>query len=78
MEENTTCDLRKLLTISEEEALEIAENIVADIPEWGRQYYPENVLLAAIAYAPVYYENHSIWENMRRELVYTGSNTKEE
>lgn len=78
MEENTTYDLNSLLTITEEEAMEIANNIVAEIPEWGRQYYPENPLLAAIAYAPVYYDNHSIWENMRQELAYIRSNTKEE
>lgn len=78
MEENTTYDLNSLLTITEEEAIEIANNIVAEIPEWGRQYYPENPLLAAIAYAPVYYDNHSIWENMRQELAYIHSNTKEE
>lgn len=43
------------LIVSDEQAESIARDVVNAIPECARGLYPENDLLAAIAYAPVYF-----------------------
>ena len=43
------------LIVTEEQARRLADDILKDIPENCRGLYPEDDLLAAIAYAQAYY-----------------------
>lgn len=45
----------RCLIVTEEQARMIANEILSDMPENCRGLYPEDDLLAAVAYAQVYY-----------------------
>lgn len=50
------------IIVSEETARGMAMEIEAAIPADARVLYPEDPLLAAIAYAPVYFELHPLYK----------------
>ena len=54
------------LHVTEDDAYAMAEDILEDIPEEMRSLLPENDILAAIAYAPVYYNTYPFGRRNRK------------